>query len=152
MQAPTALSGIYVVPGSEMLPHATASAKAILAFQPESVAKAALANPLPKLTTNTKTDIGEILAEYAEVRRNGYAVCVSEDVDGVGAVACPIRLQDVGVLYSVGITGTVDAITGPMDDHVRRLRGFATKLSAAIESGLRMTRAPATAEGRKIKR
>jgi DNA-binding IclR family transcriptional regulator len=141
MRTPNALSGIYVVPGSEMPPHASASAKAILAHQPDATIDGILAGPLPKLTRYTITSAKKLAGEYRKVKAEGYSTCISEDVEGIGALACPIVLPEIGVIYSVGITGPVETVIG---DHTARLvqalQASAGKLSAAIMSGERLMR------------
>ncbi|MDA8250983.1 MAG: IclR family transcriptional regulator [Rhodospirillales bacterium] len=105
MVAPDTTAQAYVQPGRVMAPNAAASAKAILAFQPPEVVDQALAAPLRKYTANTCVDPGRIRDYYAQVQRDGYAVCLDEMDPGVMTVAVPIRLADVGVPYSIGIVG-----------------------------------------------
>lgn len=127
----------YVIPGRELWPHAAASAKAILAFQSEAVMCAVLPTPLPRLTEHTKTRIKDLQAEFATVRRDGIAFCIGEDIDGCAGIACPIDIEGLGVLYSVGITGTVETLINrkrePFEKH---LRACAAKLTRAIEARL----------------
>ena len=82
----------YVVPGHTLAPHVAASAKAILAFQPQALADEALSGPLPKLTAKTKTKRKDINEDYRAVRENGYATCWDEMEIGLGAIAVPIHL------------------------------------------------------------
>jgi DNA-binding IclR family transcriptional regulator len=139
MRAPSAHWCLYVVPGSAMAPHATASAKAILAHQPQAIQDAALAGTLPKLTTNTKTEKIAIQAEYEQIRRTGFATCLAEDVDGIGALACPVALEGLGVLYSVGVAGPFDVIfRGPTQTYVDQLKACAQHLAAALQHGVRL--------------
>jgi DNA-binding IclR family transcriptional regulator len=101
----------YVVPGYKLAPHVAASAKAIMAFQPTELIDKALTNPLPKLTKNTKSDRARVEREYAQVRAQGYATCWNEMEIGLGAIAVPIPLPEIGVIYSVGIAGLIDRLT-----------------------------------------
>lgn len=96
---------LHVLPGAELPPHAASSAKAILAFQSDDVVNRILREPLPALTSRTKISIEAVKAELEEVRRQGYAVCDREIDDNIMAYACPVHLDSVGVLYSVGVTG-----------------------------------------------
>lgn len=95
---------LYVLPGSELPPHAASAAKAILAFQSESVVDRILREPLPALTGKTKTRVEEVKAELEAVRRDGYAICDEEIDENVMAYACPVHLRHGGVLFSVGTT------------------------------------------------
>ena len=139
MRTPAAAPVIYVVPGSELSPHGSASGKAIFAHQPREILERILSEPLAKLTNHTITDPALLVSEYEKVRENGYAKCVSEDVQGFAALACPIKLPRVGVLYSVGITGTVDAFEkAGVDQNLQHLREAAGKLTLALQSSSRM--------------
>ncbi len=95
----------FLLPEQMMPAHASASAKAILAFQRQSVIKEALGGVLAKLTDTTIVDRDEIQAEYELVRRRGYATCWGELETGLAAIACPIGLPELGVVYSVAVSG-----------------------------------------------
>lgn len=56
------------VTGAQLPAHAAASAKAILAFQPEEVLQRILGEDLPALTDRTKTDLDAVRAELEQVR------------------------------------------------------------------------------------
>jgi len=132
--APDTLVRAYVIPGSELWPHAAASAKAILAYRDDAVRKAVLPSPLPRLTDRTKTRIKDLQAELASVRAEGLALCVGEDVEGFAGIACPVLTPGRDVLYSVAITGTVETL---INRHRRQfeknLRDCAARLSRVFE-------------------
>ena len=124
----------YVVPGHTLPPHVAASAKAILAFQVQELADKALAGPLPKLTAKTKTQRKDIDKDYQAVRKNGYATCWDEMAIGLGAIAVPIHLPDIGVVFSLGIAGFIDRLTRrPVPETVELLH-------AALEPMVRVLR------------
>ncbi|MGH2508544.1 MAG: IclR family transcriptional regulator [Ktedonobacteraceae bacterium] len=123
----------YVVPGHVMPPHAAASAKAILAFQPKSVVDHVLGDALPRLAPFTVTDKAAILQELEEVRRRGYSTCWNEIEMGLGAIACPIDLPYADVMYSLGITGVVDRLRErSTEDIVVELKAAATSLAHVL--------------------
>lgn len=123
----------YVFPGHVMPPHAAASAKAILAFQSPEIVKKALAGKLPKLTPKTKVTRADIEREYAAVRATGYAACWNEMDVGLGALAVPIRIQGVGIIYSLGISGLIDRLTRlPEPAIIESLRTAAEALSRTL--------------------
>lgn len=101
----------YVISGRTLAPHVAASAKAILAFQPENVIRKALAGKLPKLTPKTKTNRKDVEREYMQVRETRFATCWDEMEVGLGAIAVPIPLPDVGVVYSLASAGLIDRLT-----------------------------------------
>ena len=135
MRTPDAVSGIYVSPGVVLAPHATAAGKAIFAYQSSDFLAEALPRSLPRLTAQTITDPAELEAEFALVREMGYARCRAEDVEGFGALACPIELDSLGVSFSVGITGTVDQVfSAELDQNVDLLRAAAKDIEASLQS------------------
>jgi DNA-binding IclR family transcriptional regulator len=137
MVAPDNQVRAYVVPGQEIVPHAGATAKAILAHADDSTLSAVLPSPLPRLTANTKTSRKALAAEFAEIRRTGVALCIGEDIEGFAGVAVPVVIPGRPVNYSIGLTGTIDSlITNGRELHERRLKAFAAKLATAIEAQL----------------
>ena len=130
----------YVVPGHMLAPHVAASAKAILAFQPQALVDKAVSAPLPKLTAKTKTKRKDIDKDYRSVRENGFATCWNEMEIGLGAIAVPIHLPDIGVIYSIGTAGLIDRLTRrPVIETVALLR-------AAVEPLVRALRNPQPAD------
>lgn len=95
----------YVSPGHLMPPHAAASAKAILAFQPDELVQQVCTLPLPALTPKTITTPDGLRAELEKVRRTGIAWCMEEIDQGLIAVAAPIPLAQLGVIFSVSLVG-----------------------------------------------
>ncbi len=125
----------YVVPGYKLAPHVAASAKAIMAFQSREVIDKALSQPLPKLTDKTMSDRKSIEREYKKVRTQGYATCWSEMEAGLGAIAVPIQLPDVGVIYSVGIAGLIDRLTRrPEQETLALMQPTVDSLGRALRS------------------
>ena len=123
----------YVFPGHIMPPHAAASAKAILAFQPKSVVDKALDVVLPKLTPRTKVTRTSIDREHARVRASGYATCLNEMEPGVGALAIPIEVPEVGVMYSLGVSSLIDRLNRrSLEATIERMRIAADGLSPAL--------------------
>jgi DNA-binding IclR family transcriptional regulator len=125
----------FVVPGHTLAPHVAASAKAILAFQPQALADKALAGPLPKLTAKTKTKRKDIDKDYRAVRENGYATCWDEMEVGMGAIAVPIHLPDIGVIYSLGTAGLIDRLTRrPVTETVKLLCAALEPMTRALRN------------------
>jgi DNA-binding IclR family transcriptional regulator len=125
----------FVVPGHTLAPHVAASAKAILAFQPHTLADKALAGTLPKLTAKTKTNRKDIDRDYRAVRENGYATCWDEMEVGMGAIAVPIHLPDIGVIYSLGTAGLIDRLTRrPVTETVALLNAVLEPMSRALRN------------------
>jgi DNA-binding IclR family transcriptional regulator len=81
-------------PGKASPFHLTALGRAIAAFQPQE-RQAQLLAGLPERFAHI----------LLETRERGYAVEDSEEIEGVGCVAAPIRTADGDVRASIGITG-----------------------------------------------
>lgn len=100
----------FVHPGREMPMHATASGKAILAFQDDAFVEALLARPRRRFTAGTLTEAAAIRDEMRRVRHAGFAVCDNEMDGGVLSYACPVRLDGRHVFHSVGLVGFADRL------------------------------------------
>jgi DNA-binding IclR family transcriptional regulator len=129
----------YVETGQEIPQHAGASAKIILAYQSDEILEAALSGPLTAFTTETCTDPVIVKKEIREARQLGYATCINAINDGMSALAAPIFLRNVGVIYSVGITGPITKkINQEMPQLLEQLRQLADTLTNILslkESG-----------------
>lgn len=124
----------YVVPGHALAPHVAASAKAILAFQSQDLVDKALAEPLAKLTAKTKTRRKAIDQDYHAVREAGYATCWDEMEVGMGAIAVPIRVPGVGVMYSLGVAGLIDRLKRrPVAETIKRLHSAAEPIARTLQ-------------------
>jgi DNA-binding IclR family transcriptional regulator len=122
----------HVQPGRIMPLHAAASAKAIFAFQSGDVLTRALAVERDAFTPKTLTRRKDVLAEFEQVRRTGYASCLDELDPGVASYACPVRIGDT-VIYSVGLVGIAQSVERfPVRTIVGALREAADRLSALL--------------------
>jgi DNA-binding IclR family transcriptional regulator len=132
-----------VYPGDVMPPHAAASAKAILAHQPDSVVRRTLAGTLDRFTPHTKTELSQIQREHARIRKDGFAACWNEMELGLGALACPIEVEGIGVQYAVAVTGLAARLKArPLAERVAALRLSAEQLGRVIQNGVRETQGP----------
>lgn len=85
--------------------HDIAGGKAILAHLPEDRIEEILAERgLQQKTEQTITDRGELLDELEQIRRQGYAINNSENLEGWRAVASPI-IHEGTVLGSIAASG-----------------------------------------------
>jgi DNA-binding IclR family transcriptional regulator len=126
----------HVIPGLSQPLHAAACAKAILAHYPNAFVRSLLPDSLPKLCTNTKTQHEEVLAELSAVKDRGFATCVNENEFGITAIACPILVPGVGVIYSIGVMALGDRLQEKRIPEITTvLKTAATELAAS--AGLR---------------
>ncbi|GGN41757.1 DNA-binding IclR family transcriptional regulator [Actinoplanes campanulatus] len=91
--------------GRQTPPHATSSGKVLLAFAPEPVRAAVLAEPLERFTPATLTGGGELIAELDAVRSAGWGSTSEEYEVGLNAVAAPIRGADGSVVAALSVSG-----------------------------------------------
>jgi DNA-binding IclR family transcriptional regulator len=133
----------YVVSGRTLAPHVAASAKAILAFQSEEIIGKALVGPLPKLTPKTKINRKEVEREYKRVRETGFATCWDEMEIGLGAIAIPIHLPDIGVVYSLASAGLIDRLMQrPISETVAMLSSALDPIIKAMRNRQRSHQPP----------
>lgn len=105
------VTGLYIRPGRQMPLHSSASAKAILAFQPADVVDRLLAKqPLTSFTPYTITTLPRYRRSLREVQLSGYALCDQETQLGVLAVSVPVRDENDRVTASLSVLGTTQRI------------------------------------------
>jgi len=110
---------ISLMPGSRLPAFCTSMGRVLLAVLPEAAARAVLgAGPLPARTPHTLTDPEAVIAEFARVRTQGYALIDQEVELGLRSIAVPVqnaRGQVVAAL-NVGLA----AVPGPAGALVAR--------------------------------
>lgn len=83
---------LHLQVGSRVALHCTAIGKLLIAEQHKNVRTRILnAKPLKKFTENTLTDEGDLEAEFAAIRANGYSYNNEEFELGLTGIAVPIR-------------------------------------------------------------
>ncbi|WP_436348479.1 IclR family transcriptional regulator [Natronorubrum sp. FCH18a] len=86
--------------------HATAAGKAILAHKPRAEVDEILEKTgLPQMTPNTITDRDELLDALEQVRERGYAFNHEEHIEGLRAVAAPIRRPSGELVGTISVPG-----------------------------------------------
>jgi DNA-binding IclR family transcriptional regulator len=118
--------------------HASASAKAILAFLPEGEREALLGRAkLDRLTPRTLTSPKALLDDLHRIRRRGYALDRGEHMQGVHCVAAPILDRRGYPVASITVTGPVDRLPeSSMDTLGKKVRECAGKVSQNLRDGL----------------
>ena len=79
--------------GRRLPAHATALGKALLAERSELEVRQLLADPLPRLTKHTVTNLDVLCQELATVRARGYAVDHEESSEGIVCIAAAVPLR-----------------------------------------------------------
>ena len=88
--------------GSRLPMHATGVGKVLLAYAPDGVRTAVLAN-LPRITPYTVVHAGRLAEQLDRVRRDGYAQTSEEMSLGACSVAVPVRSAGGEVVAALGI-------------------------------------------------
>jgi DNA-binding IclR family transcriptional regulator len=92
--------------GAQRAAHAGASSKVLIAYLPEAEIDSIVRDKgLPKLCTNTITDVEDLKLELAHIRENGYADSLEETDAGAWGVATPIRDWRGEVVGAIGLAG-----------------------------------------------
>lgn len=125
----------YVHPGLGFRPmHACSCSKAIAAFAEPDFREDILTGPMRAYTEHTKISPNSLRAEFDEIRLQGWAECVEEIELGVSSVAAPVRIGNVGAIYSVGTTGPVRRFSSTRRKQLGTgLIELAGKVGAAIQ-------------------
>lgn len=93
--------------------HATAAGKSILAFMDrEDVEEILERKGLTELTPNTIADEASLFEELAEVRERGYAFNYEEHIEGLRAVAAPVKQPNGEVVGSISVSGPAHRMHG----------------------------------------
>jgi DNA-binding IclR family transcriptional regulator len=87
--------------GSRLPMHSTGVGKVLLAYAPEEVRTAVLAD-LPRLTPYTVTQPGRLLEQLRRVHSEGYATTSEEMTLGACSVAVPVHDRDGAVVAALG--------------------------------------------------
>lgn len=93
--------------------HASAAGKAILAYLPqEQVEEIIEYRGLPRHSENTITDSDELFAELSTIHDRGYAFNHEEHINGLKAVAVPVKNSNEEVLGSISVAGAARRMQG----------------------------------------
>ena len=110
--------------GRRMPAHAVSAGKAMLAFLPPKEQETFLELPLRPVTPKTITDLDQLRAELAEVRRKGYALALEELEEGLHAISAPVWDRTGRPVAAVSISGPSYRLT------LERMRQIAPRVIA----------------------
>jgi DNA-binding IclR family transcriptional regulator len=91
--------------------YCTAEGQAILAFQPQAIVDAVIAQGLSPRTPQTITDPSLLVKTLALVRQRGCAIEDEESEIGMRGISAPIRNDAGEVVAAVGIAGPVTRLS-----------------------------------------
>ena len=125
--------------GDQVMPHAHAGAKAIIAFsKPEDINRWLTRDFFP-FTENTITDPDELREIYREIRRTGIAYDWEEYLHEIYAVAVPIFTYDNNPVAAILIVVPSYRMEKKWDSRfIEALKETANKISARLHSSRRI--------------
>ena len=114
--------------GSHVPFHCTASGKTYLAsLKKRDRVRIIEARPLVRQTPNTIDEPERLMAELRRIAKRGYALDNEEFIEGMVAIAVPVRDQDGRYMASIGVHGPVLRYSS------ERAESFAPLLEAAAQ-------------------
>ena len=120
-------------PGDYYYAHATAMGKCLLAYLPEAeVDEVIRAHGLPRLTRNTITTGTELFRELAKVKRDGFAINVEENAEGVMCIGAPIWGPDGYPIAALSISSPAVRMQGVIDSMKNEALRVARQLSLML--------------------
>lgn len=126
---------ISVKPGNRPLTHCSALGRLTLAFQPQALIDARLAEPLSAETPQSITDPARIRERLAAIRRQFYEISDGEMMMGVTTIAVPIFRNGGQLAGALAIVGSVQNVPNPpLAAQVETLQRHAAELSGQLNS------------------
>lgn len=102
---------IFPFVGTRYPLHATAQGKIFLAsYEDKKVKKYIEKSGLKRYSEDTITDPEVLVAQLAEIRKNGYSLCSGELHSQNRAVSVPVFDSQGKVVYALGVLGLIDNI------------------------------------------
>lgn len=127
--------------GATMPAFCTAVGKAMLAYSPAEVVDEVLAAQLRPLTERTVTDPDALRAEFATIRRRGYAIDDRENEPEVRCVAAPIFGHEDTVVAALSVSSLSSRMTAK---RVREVGPLALQTGLQISAVLGSRKAEAS--------
>lgn len=117
--------------GSAVPLTAGATAKVILAFQPEERIESVLGKPLRRLAAGTLTDAGAVREDLARIRERGWGFSWEETYDGAWAVAAPLLDEQRQVAFaSIGVATPTSRHSDRLESRIHEIVAAAAERAA----------------------
>ena len=119
--------------GARVPAHCSADGKALLAYQTNEMIESIAVGGLAALTPKTIIDVGQLMADLAQVRARGYAVDDEETEVGLRAIAAPIRDHTGEVVAAISVAGPIQRMTKKVVlSHAPKVVAAAEAISARL--------------------
>jgi DNA-binding IclR family transcriptional regulator len=115
VRLPSAAKGASIFPGHQYPAHATASGRAILAFQGEEAIRHFLQHiKLERGTERTVTTVEQLADELTKTRKNGFATVRDEMGNGLWALAAPVAGSPLPQ-FALGVVALISQVKAGSD-------------------------------------
>lgn len=119
--------------GARVPAHCSADGKVLLAYQTNEMIESIAVGGLAALTPKTIIDVGQLMADLAQVRARGYAVDDEETEVGLRAIAAPIRDHTGEVVAAISVAGPIQRMTKKVVlSHAPKVVAAAEAISARL--------------------
>jgi DNA-binding IclR family transcriptional regulator len=121
--------------GDQVMPHAHAGAKAIVAFSQPDVIDSWLSRDLIHYTNKTISDPARIRKMYEEIRKNGIAYDFGEYIEEINAIGAPIfNHLDIPVAAVIIVVPTYRMKKNWPPEFITMLKTTANTISSRLQS------------------
>jgi IclR family acetate operon transcriptional repressor len=109
---PPRMLRIFTEPGNRVPLHAAGTGKVLLAYQQPGIIESIIEETgLARVTPNTITDRSALLEMLEQVRRQGYAMDLEEQEEGVCCLAAPVFTPDGQILAAMSVSGPASRLS-----------------------------------------
>lgn len=110
--------------------HSSAVGKLFLAQMDEDSLQAWISkNSLPAVTANTLSDSEALRAELERIRREGVSISQGENIEGVTAIAAPIRDATGDAVAAISVSGPRSRLNSTLDSLIGLVKNAADSIS-----------------------
>ncbi|AWH91564.1 IclR family transcriptional regulator [Dietzia lutea] len=131
-------TGSLVVAGiniGTVLPYHAAAGPVVMLANSPALRDRWVQEGLTRFTSRTMHDPGALAAHLDRVRDAGYSLSESDYLDGVSAVAAPVRDQTGAVVGSISVGGRAENFTGPtLDAKIEQVTRAALRVSSVVQA------------------
>jgi DNA-binding IclR family transcriptional regulator len=129
----TAVDMLDLGPGRMLPRHAGAASSALMAFAPLEVRQELLAAaPFESIATNTPISAEALSANFERVVARGWSIDDSELVEGVAAVAVPVRRTDGSTAAVISVAGLRTSVLAQESTAAQVLQSAAQQIADAM--------------------
>jgi len=119
--------------GMKLPAHCSGVGKTLLAdLSKDAMEKIIREKSLPRFTDNTITELNDLKAELAQIRKQGYAIDNEEIEEGLKCVASPLLNSEGKVLASISISAPSERFNLESSTYISKIKKTAKEISKLI--------------------